>query len=341
MEVVLISENEKKRWASFLEDNRFAIAWQSYEWREVLKRHYRFEFFPLAACDSGRIVGVLPLYRIRTAFGKDSLVSVPYAVAGGVVSCNEEAQSLLIGKAIEISKKYDSCKIILKQYKMRMSGDLLTDEDFYNRELDLTQGPEKLERGFADRNREMIGSTKDNRLVLEYPSDDVNVFHGLLLRHLHARGIPCVSKGWIEDLLRFKMYSIAILKSNGRPVAGTLVKEFKKTVSFPFTCLRRSRTEDNRLAYRLYWDLIQCYCCKGFEIFHSGRIPGNDVTDDFRLGWGGTKHAYYYQRYPNLRGTTNTAVQRGSKREGLERCWKLLPRSVAGAIGPLVVRMFP
>ena len=341
METVLIGDKEKPEWESFIERNPYAIAWQSYDWRDVLARHYRFDFHPLAVYESGKIIGVLPLYRLKTAFAKDSLNSVPYAVAGGVVSDSEEARNLLIGKAVEISKAHNSCGIVLKQYKVRMPGDFQTDENYYNRELDISRGSDEIRKGFSDRNRDMIESRKKSPCVLEYPSADLAGFFRMLLRHLHANGVPCVGRKWIEDLLRFKMYSIALLRINGRLVAGTLVKEFKKTASFPFTCLREGGGPDNRAAYRLYWELMKYFSGKGFEIIHSGRIPNNDATDDYRLGWGGTKHGYYYQYYPNRGGKTEYDSRRGRKREILERCWKLLPTPVAGAIGPLVVRRFP
>ena len=341
MEVALINEQRKTEWESFIDGNPYAIAWQSYEWKEVLKRHFKFDYYPIAVYDSARIVGVLPLYCMKTMLAKDSLISVPYAVAGGIVSDSEEARDLLVGKAIELSRENNSCGIVLKQYKIRMEGDFLTDNNYYNRELNISRNPDEIFGGFSDRNKQMIDLTAKDSHVLEYPSDDLSGFFRLLLRHLHARGVPCVSKRWIEDLIRFKMYAIALLRSNGHTVAGTMVKEFKKTVSFPFTCLRVGTEPDSRMAYRLYWELIRHFSGKGFEICHSGRIPNNDMTDDYRIGWGGKKHGYYYQYYPNRAEKMEYATKRGSKRKILERCWKLVPAPVAEVIGPMVVKRFP
>lgn len=341
MEVVLVNEQRKAEWESFVAENPNAIAWQSYEWKDVLKKHFQFEYHPIAVCDSAKILGVLPLYRMKTMLAKDSLISVPFAVAGGIVSDSEEARDLLIGKAIALSRKYNSCGITLKQYKIMMRGDFQTDDNYYNRELDISRNPDGIIGDFSDRNKQMIALTAKQSLSLEHPSSDLSGFFRLLLRHLHAKGVPCVSKRWIEDLIRSKMYSIALLRSNGQIRAGTMVKEFKKTVSFPFTSLRVGAEQDSRMGYKLYWELIQKFHLKGFEIFHSGRIPNDDMTDDYRLGWGGIKHRYYYQYYPNRAEKTEYATKRGGKRKILERCWKLLPAYVAESIGPMVVKRFP
>ena len=341
MEAILLDVKRKKLWEEFVQENRNAIAWQSYEWSDVLERHYKFQYFPVAAIEAGKIVGILPLYSIRTYFSRETLISVPFAVAGGLVSDHEEARRLLIGKAIELSDKRGSCRITLKQYKIRMEGDFQTDDNYYNRELSLTSDTSKIWGQFADRNREMVESTGKISTELECPSVEVGVFHKLLLQHSHAKGIPCVSRRWIEDLLRFKMYTIALLKTNGNIVAGTLVKEFKKTVSFPFTCVRHPSTGNVSFAYRLYWELLKRYSETGFEIFHSGRIPNNDITDEYRLGWGGTKHGYFYQYYPSGNAKTEFATKRGGKRALMETCWKSIPHSIAGIVGPYVVRQFP
>ena len=341
MEAVIIDPSKRGEWEEYLLENEKSIAWQSFDWSEVLARHYRVEFFPIAAVDSGRISGVLPLYRIKTLLSGEILTSVPHAVAGGIVADNEEASRILLGRAIELSRKFNSCRIVLKQYKHRIDGDLHTDDHYYNRELGLSGDVQHVLDGMQPGNRDAILRTEKYPLVLEHPSDDLNGFHRMLLEHLHVRGIPCVSRGWIRDLIAFRMYSIALLKREGRIVAGTLVKEYKKTVSFPFSCLPEGEKKNVEYLYRLYWDLIRAYCGKGYEIFHSGRIPNNDATDEYRLGWGGTKYGYFYQYFPNRSVKTEYAMKRGSKREMIEKCWKMIPTVVAGVLGPSVVKQFP
>lgn len=341
MEVAVIDERRKPLWEDFVRENRNAIAWQSYEWNDILKRHYRCEYYPIAALEAGKVVGILPLYHIRTYLSGDALISVPFAVAGGMVSDRVEVRNLLLKKAIDMSKSHGSCRITLKQYKIRMEEDFRTDDNYYNRELSLDRDPGKVWAQFSDRNREMIERTEKDWMELEHPCESVVPYFKLLLQYLHAKGIPCVSRRWIEDLLRFKMYTIAILRKNGDIVAGTLVKEFKKTVSFPFSCVLRESMADASFAFRLYWELLQRYSTGGFEIFHSGRIPNNDATNEHRLGWGGTKYGYYYQYYPKENVKTEFTTKRGKKRELMEKSWKILPQGVVNVLGPIVVRQFP
>jgi hypothetical protein len=341
MDVVLIDDARKSEWEEYLYQNPFSIAWQSYDWCNVLRRHYRFEFFPFAAIDRSRICGIFPLYRMTSRFSKDSLISVPHAVAGGIVADHEEAQELLLHNAIQLSRKYGNCPITLKQYKIKMPGDLRVDENYYNRELTLTDDLDSLRATFSDNNRKKIAEAEKYNPVLEYPSPEIATFFDFLLFSQRRKGIPCVSRRWIEDLVKFKMYSIAFLSVKHSIVAATMVKEFKDTVSFPFSCASQQDGKESLFLFSLYWHLIALFASRGKAIFHSGRIPVSDETDDYRLGWGGHKYAYYYQYYPKGIGMTEFGKRRGKKRKIMEMCFKHLPIGVAEIIGPHVVKRFP
>jgi hypothetical protein len=258
-------------------------------------------------------------------------------VAGGIVSDSPEVRKALLREAVRRASTIDNGKVALKQYKVRIDGELTTDDHYYNRELDISIGRKEVWNNLDPRNREMIEATRNASPALEYPSEDVGSYFRLLLTHLRDHGIPCPSRSWIEDLLRFRMYKLAVLRQDGKIAAATLVKEFRDTVSFPFTC-HAPRSE--KQVYRLYWELILNYQEAGFRIVHSGRIPNNDDTDAYRLGWGGKKHAYFYQYHPGT-SATEYSKKRGIKRQLVEKCWKNLPVSVAGAIGPMIVRRFP
>ncbi len=197
-------------------------------------------------------------------------------------------------------------------------------------------------KNISEINRAKIEEAKKYNLTLDYPSEDVTTFFKLLLKHHQRKGIPCVSKKWIERLLAYRgEYSVALLKHENTVVSGTMVKDFKKAISFPFTCILKEGNLSKAYAYSLYWNLIKYFAEKGHEIFHSGRIPRNDLTDEYRLGWGGTKFDYYYQYYPNYIANTEYSIKRGWKRNFLTSCWKSTPMVLTKLLGPLVVKKYP
>lgn len=340
MEIKIIDDSQLSQWEQYVNQHPGSIAWQSMAWSDLLKKHYPSTFYPIVAQDDSGIRGILPLYYIKTRLNKGALISVPYAVAGGIVADDAEASTLLLNEAIRLAGQHDACRITLKQYKTKIEGDLLTDANYYNKELSLTTDLDALRGGFDDTNKRVLDDAENTTFDLEYPSTDIKGFFKVLIRHHHRRGVPCVSQRWITDLVDCGMYSIALLKQDGKIVGGTMVKEFKTTVSFPFSCVNGANREDD-VPYVLYWKLLSHFALKGMEIFHSGRIPRTNQADAYRLGWGGQEHGYFYQFHPNTGAKTEFSRKRGKKRQIVETCWKRLPQSAVKILGPQIVKEFP
>jgi hypothetical protein len=340
MECRKIKTSEIEKWEDYVENNP-TIAWQSYYWSEVVSRHYSVDFFPIAAFNGNDICGIMPLYAVKTIKGKTQLISVPYAVGGGVVSDTHAAEEALVDTAIDLYNKTKANRIVFKQYKHKLNYQLQTDDNFYNRELDLTRGPDIIFSESAFTNKRNIEKADKLDLKIEYPSDNLSAFYRLLLVHHKINGVPCVSKQWIRDLIKFKMYNIALLTRKGRPIATTLVKEHKFSVSFPFTSLPDDSDQSNMFAYYLYWRLIKRFSINGKSFFHSGRIPHTDETNCYRLGWGGEKYNYYYQYYPTIGERSEFSEKKGRKRRILGQLWKKLPIALTVILGPKIVRYYP
>lgn len=342
MQQRLLQSMDQERWDRFVMEQPYAIAWQLFEWSKLVSKHYGAQFYPLVVEEGNKIVGILPIYRIKPLMGNAKMISVPHAVAGGMLAKNTEVRKTLLQVAVKIGDDTGAPGLTLKQYKLKVDGDFTTDENYFNRELDLKGGPEAVWEKITQENKDSIFATESEPFTLEHPAGDINSFYRYLLKHHHRKGVPCVSRQWIRDLVDLGMYSVAVLKRDNRIVAGTMVKEFKDTVSFPFTCSSGDTRVDHLPVYRLYWELISKYATMGFSICHSGRIPKAEDVDPYRLGWGGVKHPYFYQYYPpRNQQTMEFAQKRSWKRDLFSSVWKLLPLPVARFLGPYVVRQFP
>ena len=152
MDIRPIDKSEINKWEQYVA-SKPTIAWQTYYWSDVVKRHYDVEFLPVAAFEGNQISGIMPLYMVKTIKKKTDIISVPYAVGGGLSADNPDAEKALIDFAIALHADRQANRIIFKQYKHKLTGPFATDDNFYNRELDLTIGPDQLYRQFDDKNR--------------------------------------------------------------------------------------------------------------------------------------------------------------------------------------------
>jgi hypothetical protein len=332
--------SQRDRWDAYVVAHPDSVAWHLWAWSEVVRKHYDVRFIPLMALEGETLRGVLPLSCVSPDT-KPQLISVPYAVAGGILSDTPEAEAALLNRAIEIRRDLRAPNITFKQYKHRIEGNLTTDEHYYNRELDLTVPPDTLWRNLAPENREKIEEARRLAPQFEYPASDVDAYYRLLLRQHTRLGIPCVSRGWIRDLIGSGFYSLALLRQGETPVAATLIKEYKDTISLPFSCVASDSPALAGYPYYLYWELMQHFARKGTRICHSGRIPQGGDTEAYRLGWGGIPYPYFYQYDPPTGVRTEFQKKRGWKRKVLTTCWRCLPDALAERLGPIIVQRFP
>jgi hypothetical protein len=341
METRILDSTLQDRWDAYVSTCPHAVAWHMSGWSRAVSSCYATEYLPLAALEGGEIRGVLPLYRLTQGPASDSLLSIPFAVAGGIAADGELVEAALLERAVALLGERRLSRLVLKQYKRRIEGELQTDDAYFNRELALGNDLESIWAEISKENQERIERTNALRVTLEYPSTDVEQFFALLTRHQRDTGIPGPNVNWIRALQGFGMYTLALLRVDGRLEAGTLVKCFKDTVSFPYTCLRRQDVVHVDLACRLYWELIRERARAGTRIFHSGRLPRAGGTNDYRLGWGGVAHGYFYQYYPPRQGTTESIQKRGWKRNLLQATWKCLPIPIARTLGQKIVCRYP
>jgi hypothetical protein len=340
MQAVIVEEKDKADWDRFVESSPSVISWHIYDWYKVPKGYYGAEYYPLAVYDGKEIRGILPLYHVRTLRTGSALISIPYVVAGGIVAEDSDVRKLLFERAVELSHQMGSIPVTLKQYKVKVDGDLTTDASYYNRELSLSPNIDDVWNQISEENRERIKATEQENLTLEYPSQDLDRFYHALLKHHQFVGEPCPSKRWVRHLMVTGLYVIALLKRGDTIVAGTMAKTFKDTVSFPFTCLPSHKDGGDLYAYRLYWELIVNLAQKGIHIAHSGRIPNTEEVPQYRLGWGGTKHHYYYQYY-GFAGKTESTSKRGKGRDVFKTVWKKMPTGFSQLVGPVIMKQFP
>lgn len=340
MQAVVVEEKNKADWDRFVECSPKVISWHIYDWFKVPAAYYGLDYYPLAVYDGGEVRGILPLYRVRTLRTGPALISVPYVVAGGIVAETREIEQALLQRAVEMSEEMGSIPITLKQYKEKVDGDFTTDESYYNRELTLTPDIDDLWNRISEHNREQIQLTEGENYTFEYPSQDFDGFYRALLQHHRIAGVPAPTRKWVRHLRDTGLYVVALLKRGNTVLAASMAKEFKDTVSFPFTSLPSPNPADEKYAYRLTWELLKDLAGRGIRIAHSGRIPDSEDVPQYRLGWGGEKNRYYYQYY-GYSGKTESSSKRGSRRDLFKTVWRRTPIALSQLVGGVINKQFP
>ena len=96
---------EAARWDAFVAECRAATFFHRSGWREIIEGVFRHRAYFLYAQRGARIEGVLPLARVKSWLFGDALVSLPFAVYGGVAAETGAAAAVLETEAIGLAER--------------------------------------------------------------------------------------------------------------------------------------------------------------------------------------------------------------------------------------------
>src|SRR3990172_2070795 len=106
MKIELFKEGDEWGWDEYINRNENANLAHLVGWREVIKKSYGHESIYLIAKVGDEIVGVLPLFLIKShIFGK-RLVSVPFLNYGGVCADDQDIGWQLLEHSIDVARKH-------------------------------------------------------------------------------------------------------------------------------------------------------------------------------------------------------------------------------------------
>jgi hypothetical protein len=99
---------ETVEWDAFVRSVPGGSPFHLLAWKRAVDRTFGFRSHYLMAIRGGGLEGVLPLYEVRGLFGGRGLVSIPYAVYGGICATTTAAGSALVGAAEDLLRSTGS-----------------------------------------------------------------------------------------------------------------------------------------------------------------------------------------------------------------------------------------
>ena len=318
------------------------LAYQLFAWQQAVNNAYGFEYLSLLGEDDGRICGVLPLVHFRLPLRGNSLISLPYCDAGGVLADSPgvarqllqfaEAESVRDGNVLELrSSKELPVAHASSTDKVRIL-------------LELPGSADELLAGLKSKLRSQVKKPLRDGLTAKLGGAElVEQFYTIFARNMRDLGSPVHSLCWIESVVSAYGENCrvgVVYTPDGVPAAAGIILLHRQTVSIPWASALRefNRLNPNML---LYWTFLSFAADNGYRIFDFGRSTPGEGTYRFKQQWGAQPKPLYWYRLPDNGKQENSAVaeERKSKlntRDLLSGLWQKLPVPVATTLGSQV-----
>lgn len=308
-------------------------------WKETLERTFGLRAHTVVARREERIVGVLPLFELRAPLMTARLLSIPFAVEGGVCADDDEARSALDRAALDLARQRGIDEVELRD-GFEAPGFRLREGRYFRFGRPLHPSDEANLAATPAKRRYMVRLGERNGLEWRVDTADLPAFYDLYARTARHFGTPVFPVRFFQNLLGRLPGDVALLtvRLADTPVASALLLFFRDTVT-PYYV--GSRRDFFRYAVNdfLYWQAMRYAQRRGACWFDFGRSKLGTGAYAFKCHWGCTPAPLRYRVHadsgaPSERSTTDPNLQ------WLLRAWQRLPLSVTKLLGPSVVARY-
>ncbi|OGO12123.1 MAG: hypothetical protein A2Y53_02040 [Chloroflexi bacterium RBG_16_47_49] len=345
IEINTLSEVGATAWDSFVGNTEGSLPTQISAWKDILHQSYGLSLHFLAAQQDGHLLGVLPLYRVKSPFTGDSLQSM----SGGVCATTHLAAQALISAADSLARELDVDYLLLRDSRQAWDNCCLEILEAHRGvRLHLPAESETAWNNLHKDLRYHIRSgTRRGNLEITVGQSYVDEFYEVLLRGNHDKGTPLFSKKFLQNVTRSftNGYNIAISFFEGEPTAGYFNLIHCNCIVGMWGATLRNHIS-LMPTHRLYWSLFEQAISQGVTMVDMGRTAYPSSQYEFKAKWGDEIYPIY-QLFTIYHGKTpptlniNKAINDHGGVSTFRRVWSRLPLFMARTLGPIVRRQVP
>ena len=335
-------DDDTESWDRFVQKTAGASIYHLSRWRGLIERCFGHQSHYLCARshESGELVGILPLLRLKSRLFGDFLVSVPYFNYGGALAVSPDIEIGLMNYAADLAGKLGVEHIEFRDEMPRTDWQARTDKVAMI--LPLPETEQALSNNLGSKLRAQIKRPQKEGLQTQVGGAELlDEFYHVFSINMRDLGTPVYSKSFFREILQaFAEESrIVIVRHLGQPVACGFLLGYGPTLEIPWASTLRSA---NKLSANmlLYWEVLR-FAVGRYQYFDFGRSSKDSGTYRFKKQWGAIEKQLYWHYWLSGGGDLPMMNPNNPKFRLLIAVWKRLPVVLANSIGPLVVKNLP
>jgi serine/alanine adding enzyme len=329
-------------WEAFTK-NRSEHIYYRWEWQRVVSSTFGHAHHYLQAVNSeNELVGVLPLFELKSVLFGHYALSLPFVNYGGILADDDFARDALLTHCEKLGATKNLSHILLRESK-ESSTSWHCEQHKITMLMDLPDNPEILWRELGSKRRAQIKRPgKEGAYAKIGHVELLNDFYRVFTRNMRDLGTPVYGKSWFRNILEaFPVEThLVIVYLNDSPVAAAFLIRHGGQMEIPWASSLR---EANRFGVNmlLYWDVLKYSIEQGAERFDFGRSSKDASTYRFKKQWGSEPQQLFWYNWTPVGKDIPKLDPQNSKYARAIELWKKLPLPLANILGPSIVKYLP
>lgn len=331
------ADEDAASWDEFVRAHPSGTFFHLFGWRRVVREGLRHPVHYLIARSGGRVVGVLPLARVKSALFGDALASMPFCVYGGALGESEDVARALEHHAAELATAMAVDYLEVRNHS-RSRQDWPAKDLYYTFRRTLDPDPEKNLAAIPRKQRAEVraGIKKNLTAVLDA---GVERFYDIYSYNLRALGTPVQSKKYFA-LLRevFGQDCEVSTVMHGEQAICSLMTFWFRDEVLPYYGGGLPAARPLSGYDFMYWDLMRRATERGTRIYDFGRSKKETGPFKYKKHWGFEPQALPYQYFLVKARSVPDVSPANPKYHLFIETWKRMPLPMTRFIGPMVAR---
>ena len=335
MEIKILEPDAYARWDAFVAAMDDATFFHRAGWKEVLERAFGHNTYFLYAERDGNITGILPLAQLSSRLFGNALVSTPFCVYGGVVSCDKDTYNALIQAACERADSLGVDYLELRN-RTRQQQDWPYKELYVTFRKDISDDSDVNLKAIPRKQRAVVRKAIDRALPVrnDRQVDDFYYAYSVSVRNL---GTPVFSKKYFRTLLEVFPDECDILTvTHNNELVTSVLSFYHKDEVLPYYGGGTQAARQLRGNDYMYWQLMSQAAAQGVKVFDYGRSKLGTGSYSFKKNWGFEPQPLYYEYYLVKAGAVPDLNPLNPKYRLMIKAWQTLPLWLSQIIGPMV-----
>lgn len=330
--------SQNARWDTFVAACAGATFFHRSAWQKIIGEVFHHRTYFLYAEREGLVEGILSLGHVNSRIFGNSLVSLPFAVYGGIAANSPEATSALEAEAQAIATKLGVDHLELRNLE-QCHPEWPTQDLYVCFRKVLDPDVETNMLAIPRKQRAMVRKGIKNGLRSEIDTT-VDRFFALYADNVHRHGTPAMPKRYFEALMEAfgkDCEVLTVVDENGRPLSSVLSFYFRDEV-LPYYAGDDLSARELAANDFKYWELMRRACERGFKVFDYGRSKQGTGSYSFKKNWGFEPQPLYYEYCLYKRESIPQNNPNNAKFRLFIEAWRRMPIGLANRLGPFIVR---
>jgi FemAB-related protein (PEP-CTERM system-associated) len=326
------------RWEAYVATAPSATFFHRAGWQTILRDVFRHRCHFLYVERNGHICGILPLAQVKSLLFGNSLISLPFAVYGGVVADDGAAAAALEAEADRLARELGVGHLEYRNVDTH-HADWPSQDLYVTFRKEILPDEEANMTAIPRKQRAMVRKGIKNGLRSEI-DPGVDRFFDLFADNVLRHGTPAMPKRYFEALLQVfgkDCEVMTVVDADGQAISSVFSFFFRDEI-LPYYAGDAERARDLAANDFKYWELMRRACQRGLKIFDYGRSKVGAGSWSFKKNWGFEPTPLHYEYRLYTRDSIPQNNPNNPKYKLMIATWRRLPVWVANRLGPLIVR---